>query len=314
MSDVAAASKLESGRPLVTAILVCWNHVRFVRKAVESVFAQTYPNLELIVFDNGSTDGSREELRRLRSTHEFVLVCQENVGLVRALNKGLALSHGKYFACLSTDDIWLPEKTAVQVDFLERHPDVHLVAGQIESIDADGNFSAVPTVKRWGEPTFAELMTSGNYVPGPTTMCRVATLKAFGGYDESIRIEDYSLVLKLTHRGMRVVVLPDSLTLYRFHGSNWSARSLESELLEVGAPYRNEPEYPAFYRYHFPLTFWRLAKDGYKREAWRLLVSEPVPRTWANLGRGLIRMVIPYFLVKLARQLRAGVGSRLNSH
>ena len=66
----------------------------------------------------------------------------------------------------------------------------------------------VPTVKRSGEPTFKELMTRGNYVPGPTTMCRIDTLNALGGYDESIRIEDYSLVLKLTYRGMRVVVLP----------------------------------------------------------------------------------------------------------
>lgn len=291
--------------PPVTAVLVCWNHVRFLRKAVESVFHQTYPNIELIVFDNGSTDGSRAELERLRAEHEFTLVLQDNVGLVRALNRGLELSKGKYIACLSTDDIWLADKTAIQVAYLEANPDVHLVAGQIESIDADGNFSAVPTVKRSGEPTFKELMTRGNYVPGPTTMCRVSTLQSFGGYDETIRIEDYSLVLKLTYLGMRVVVLPESLTLYRFHGSNWSAGSLESELLEVGAPYRHTPEYAAFYRFHFPLRFWYLVKEGRKMSAWRLLLSEPVPWTWANVGRGLVRMLIPYFLVRLVRRLRA---------
>jgi len=291
--------------PMVTAVLVCWNHVRFVRKAVESVFGQTYPNIQLIVFDNGSTDGSRAELEKLRAEREFTLVLQDNVGLVRALNRGLALSKGEYFVCLSTDDIWLPDKTAVQVDFLESHPDVHLVAGQIESIDADGELSAVPTVKRSGEPTFKELMTRGNYVPGPTTMCRIETLNAFGGYDESIRIEDYSLVLKLTYRGMRVVVLPQSLTLYRFHGANWSARSLESELLEVGAAYRHTPEYRDFFRFHFPLTFWHLAKEGNKMSALRLLLSEPVPWTWANVGRGCVRLAIPYFLVRLVRKLRA---------
>ncbi len=291
--------------PLVTAVLVCWNHVRFVRKAVESVFAQTYPNIELIVFDNGSTDGSRAELEKLRAEREFTLVLQDNVGLVRALNRGLALCKGKYIACLSTDDIWLPDKTALQVHFLESHPDVHLVAGQIESIDADGKLSAVPTVKRSGEPTFKELMTRGNYVPGPTTMCRIDTLNALGGYDESIRIEDYSLVLKLTYRGMRVVVLPQSLTLYRFHGANWSARSLEAELLEVGAAYRHTPEYRDFFRFHFPLTFWHLAKDGSKMSALRLLLSEPVPWTWANVGRGFVRLAIPYSLVRLVRKLRA---------
>ncbi len=276
-----------------------------MRKAVESVFAQTYPNIELIVFDNGSTDGSRAELEKLRAEREFTLVLQDNVGLVRALNRGLSLCKGKYIACLSTDDIWLADKTAVQVDFLERNPDVHLLAGQIESIDADGKLSAVPTVKRSGEPTFKELMTRGNYVPGPTTMCRIATLKALGGYDESIRIEDYSLVLKLTYLGMRVVVLPQSLTLYRFHGANWSARSLEAELLEVGAAYRHTPEYRDFFRFHFPLTFWHRAKEGSKMSALRLLLSEPVPWTWDNVGRGVVRLLIPYFLVRLVRKLRA---------
>ena len=293
-----------SSLPRVTAVLVCWNHVRFLRKAIESVFAQTYPNIELIVFDNGSTDGSRAELEKLRAEREFTLVLQDNVGLVRALNRGLGMCTGDYIACLSTDDIWLPEKTAIQVDFLGRNPDVHLVAGQIESIDADGKLSAVPTVKRSGEPTFAELMTRGNYVPGPTTMCRVSTLKRLGGYDESIRIEDYSLVLKLTYLGMRVVVLPESLTLYRFHGSNWSAGSLEAELLEVGRAYRHTPEYAAFYRFHFPLTFWRLVKDGQKMAALRLFLSEPVPWTWDNVGRGLLRLPIPYVLIRLVRRLR----------
>lgn len=291
-------------RPLVTAILVCWNHVRFVRAAVESVLQQTYPNVQLIVFDNGSTDGSRRELEALREEHGFTLVLQENIGLVRTLNCGLEMARGEFVAVLATDDVWLPHKTELQVDYLLSHPDVHLVAGQIESIDAEGRLNPVPTVKRWGEPTFTELMTKGNYVPGPTVMCRVSTLREFGGYDESVRIEDYALVLKLTHMGRRVVVLPDSLTLYRSHGSNWTAKSIDPELHEVGALYRDSREYRAFYRFHFPLSFWRLVKDGHKRQALRLLLSEPVPWTWSNVGRGMVRIAIPYWLIRTFRIMR----------
>jgi alpha-1,3-rhamnosyltransferase len=291
-------------RPLVTAILVCWNHVRFVRAAVESVLQQTYPRIQLIVFDNGSTDGSRRELEAMRDEYRFTLVLQDNVGLVRALNRGLAMAEGEYIATLSTDDVWLPHKTESQVDYLTAHSDVQLVAGQIESIDAEGELSPVPTVKRWGEPTFAELMTKGNYVPGPTVMCRTAILRELGGYDESVRIEDYTLVLKLTHLGYRVVVLPESFTLYRSHGANWTAKSVDPELHELGALYRDTPEYRGFYRLHFPLSFWRLVKDGHKLKALRLLFSEPVPWTWANVGRGLVRMAIPYGLVRLVRVLR----------
>lgn len=306
-----AEQKQELRPPRVTAVLVCWNHVRFVRFAVQSVLAQTYPGIELIVFDNGSTDGSRDELAKLRAEHDFTLILQDNVGLVRALNRGLALSTGKYFACLSTDDIWLPEKTATQVAYLENNPDVHLVAGQIESIGADGQLSDTPTVKRSGEPTFKELMTEGNYVPGPTIMCRADTLKSIGGYDESIRIEDYPLVLKLTHDGLRVVVLPQSLTLYRFHGANWSAGSLEAELLEVGAQYRHRPEYRGFFALHSPRSFWRLTREGRKMAALKLLLTEPVPLTWENVGKGIIRLLIPYALVQLVRRLRRHTGKAI---
>jgi alpha-1,3-rhamnosyltransferase len=290
--------------PLVTAVLVCWNHERFVRAAVESVVRQSYPHIQLIVFDNGSTDGSRGELEALQAEHGFTLVLQDNVGLVRALNRGLAMAQGEYIACLSTDDMWLPEKTATQVGFLAAHPDVSLVAGQIESIDANGVPSPVPTVKRSGEPTFADLMGKGNYVPGPTVMCRVAILRELGGWDESVRIEDYTLVLKLTYLGHRIVVLPDSLTLYRSHGANWTAKSVDPELYEMGALYRHTPEYRDFYRFHFPLTFWRLVKDGHKMQALRLLVSEPVPWTWANVGRGMVRMAIPYWLIRRFRMMQ----------
>jgi alpha-1,3-rhamnosyltransferase len=296
----------DPARPLVTAVLVCWNHARFVRAAVESVIQQTYPNIQLIVFDNGSTDGSRRELEALHAEHGFMLVLQDNIGLVRTLNRGLTMAQGQFFAGLSTDDVWLPRKTEIEVDYLMGHPDVQLVAGQIESIDANGRPSPVPTVKRWGEPTFAELMSKGNYVPGPTVMCRTAILRELDGYDESVRIEDYTLVLKLTHLGHRIVVLPDSLTLYRSHGANWTGRSIDPELHEVGSLYRHTPEYRAFYRFHFPLSFWRLVKDGHKRQALRLLLSEPVPWTWANVGRGLVRMAIPYWFVRIVRMLRGG--------
>lgn len=301
---MTSVQEVAPARPLVTAVLVCWNHARFVRAAVHSVLQQTYSNIELIVFDNGSTDGSRGELESLRVEHGFTLILQDNIGLVRALNRGLAMARGDYFACLSTDDIWLPQKTELQVRYLLANPDVQLVAGQIESIDENGRPDPVPTVKRWGEPTFAELMTKGNYVAGPTVMCRAAILRELGGYDESVRIEDYTLVLKLTHRGDRVVVLPESLALYRSHGANWTAKSIDPELQEMGALFRDTPEYRDFYRFHFPLSFWRLVKDGHKRHALRLLFTEPVPWTWANVGRGLVRMAIPYWLVRVVRSLR----------
>jgi len=294
----------DAGAPLVTAVLVCWNHERFVREAVLSAVHQTYRAIELIVFDNGSTDGSRRELLALQQEHGFTLICQDNIGLVRTLNKALSMARGKYFAGLATDDIWLPEKTAREVAFLEANPDVDLVGGQIECIDAEGRRIYPPLVVRPGDVSFGDLMTYGCFVYGPTVMCRTEMLRAIGGYDESLRIEDYSLALKLTYEGRRVVSLPDVLTQYRRHGNNWTAGSVDPELAEIGNRYRDTPEYRIFYRRNFPMTFWQLVADGRKREALHTLLTEPVPWTWANVGRGLVRMLIPYAFIRAYRALK----------
>ena len=294
----------DGGAPLVTAVLVCWNHERFVRDAVLSALHQTYPAIELLVFDNGSTDGSRRELFALQQEHGFTLVCQDNIGLVRTLNKALSMARGKYIAGLATDDIWLPGKTAREVEFLETNPDVDLVSGQIECIDGDGNPIYPPLVVRPGDVSFGDLMAYGCFVYGPTVMCRAEMLRAIGGYDESLRIEDYSLALRLTYEGRRVVSLPDVLTRDRRHGNNWTAGSVDPELAEIGRRYRKTPEYRAFYRRNFPMTFWQQVADGHKRQALRTLFNEPVAWTWENVGRGLARMLIPYALIRAYRVLR----------
>ncbi len=300
MSDAVPVS---APLPLVTAVLVCWNHERFVRAAVESALAQTYPAVQLIVFDNGSTDHSRAELEALRREREFTLILQENVGLVRAINRGLSLAQGKYLTLLATDDLWLSGKTERQVAFLEANADVHLVSGQVECIDQDGKPTGPPVEPRPGEVTFADLMVWGCSVYGPTVMCRVDTLREIGGYDETLRIEDYSMALKLTYSGRRVVALPDVLTLYRRHGNNWTAKSIDPDLAQIGEKYRHTPQYRDFYRRFFPTTFWHLVKDGHKAQALRVLLREPVPWTWRNVGRGMVRLLIPYALIRAYRQL-----------
>lgn len=297
-------------RALVTAVLVCWNHEQFVRDAVTSVIEQTYKNIQLIVFDNGSTDGSRAVLQQLRAEHEFTLIFQDNIGLVKTLNRALTMAEGEFIATLATDDIWLPDKLAAQVAHLQEYSDIHMLGGWYECIDGNGQPVNIETPKYTGETTFKELMTVGNqHLLGPTLMFRVSTLREVGGYDESLRIEDYAIALKLTFRGYRAAVLPKLLAFYRRHETNWTSHNIESELYEIGYAYRHTPEYKSFYRHHFPQSFWRLVKDGHKFKALRLLRTEPVPWTWNNVGRGLMRLLIPYSLIQSYRMF---IGKPLN--
>jgi alpha-1,3-rhamnosyltransferase len=300
--------------PLVTAILVCWNHARFAKDAVLSAVNQTYGNLEVIVFDNGSTDGSPQVLEDLNRSHKFKLICQDNVGLVKALNRGLSIARGKYIALLATDDIWLPEKTATQVAFMESNPDVHLLFGATRAIDANGNFMEGPARRGSfvGEVTFEKLMTVSLNTSGPTVMVRTETLRKIGGYDESFKVEDFPLVAKLTHDGHRVVGIPDVLTYYRRHDNNWSSTPLLDDKLKVGSRYRDSPYYVDFVNIYVR-SYFRYLAEHKKTEAIRLLIHEPIRWNWQDVGVGLFKLCIPAFALRLIKDI-AGRKKRKAPH
>jgi alpha-1,3-rhamnosyltransferase len=297
--------------PLVTALLVCWNHERFVGAAVRSVLDQTHRNIQLIVFDNGSTDRSRDILRAMAAEHGFELVLQENVGLVRALNRGLRMAKGKYVALMATDDVWLPEKTRTQVDFFERHPDVGLTFGAVHAIDADGkrfdrDNAMLPYI---GDVTLDDLLWTRRTTNGPTVMARTAALKRVGGYDEDIRTEDFAMAMKLAANGIRITGLPEVLTLYRRHDANWTA--LESrwrDIRDAGRKYcRTQAEYRRFIRERLAREFRSLARSQ-KIEALKLMWSAPVASLSKDFVIGLFRLALPSLPPKASRAKQSSPG------
>lgn len=289
--------------PLVTAVLVCWNHERFVRQSVLSALQQTYPNLQVIVFDNGSTDGSRRELQALARERDFTLVCQDNIGLVRTLNKALSFAEGKYFTPLATDDAWLPEKIARQVRFMEANEDVHMVCGRICAIDENGRAFTRHSDFAPGEVTFQKLVRSEMRVYGPTVMCRTETMKRLGGYDEKIPIEDFAMALRFAQHGHRVMALDEVFTLYRRHSGNWTNRTVWPEALEVGRAYLGAADYVTYVRAHARGYFRWLAGTN-KRDAIRVLRSEPIAWTWDDVGVGMLKLLVPPLLLKCRRRLK----------
>jgi glycosyltransferase involved in cell wall biosynthesis len=109
-------------KPWVTVICVCYNHEDYVEEALRSVVEQTHPNVELIVIDNGSTDGSASRIARFVQRHPAIRFLKNsvNVGLNRAFNQGLALAGGRYVVDLSADDVLLPNRLAQQADLFEK--------------------------------------------------------------------------------------------------------------------------------------------------------------------------------------------------
>ena len=109
-------------QPTVSVVIPVYNGDRYLAEAITSVLDQTYKNFELIVVDDGSTDGSAEIAKSYKQAVLYTF--QPNGGLSKARNTGLALARGKYIAFLDHDDLWLPHKLARQVTYLDSHPDV----------------------------------------------------------------------------------------------------------------------------------------------------------------------------------------------
>ena len=122
---ISTTNNTVNDRPLVSVVIPTFNRVQQTIAAIESVLAQTYPNLEVIVVDDGSTDGSDEAIQRFISQktngrHPIIFLGQPNQGASIARNTGIAKARGEYIAFLDSDDAWLPEKLDWQIQALEQ--------------------------------------------------------------------------------------------------------------------------------------------------------------------------------------------------
>lgn len=113
--------------PLVSVICLCYNHEQFVQEALESVFSQTYPHIEIIVVDDASTDTSVAVISEVLAKHQGHSIktrfLSENQGNCKAFNEGFALAQGKYVIDFATDDVLIPDRIGKQVQYFESLPD-----------------------------------------------------------------------------------------------------------------------------------------------------------------------------------------------
>jgi hypothetical protein len=123
--------------PTVTAVIPTYNRVSYLCQAIESALEQGYDNLEVIVVDDGSTDGTRMALAAYEG--RIRLIYQEHQGVSAARNTAIAASCGEYVAFLDSDDVWLPGKLVCQMEFLVAHPEVGMVASHAMAIDLRGH-------------------------------------------------------------------------------------------------------------------------------------------------------------------------------
>lgn len=192
----------ETEKPLVTVVLTAFNHGKYVGETLNSIFAQTYPHIQVIVIDNASTDNTLSIIEKSdRNASQFCLIKNlSNLGLCRAFNQGLALAKGKYIIDLAGDDIMLPDRIKFQVEAFENLDEEYgVVFTNARYMEAGGR------LEHYHYPVNSQdkadkIIPSGDvyksvlenyFICTPTMMMRTKMLTEMGGYDESLFFEDF---------------------------------------------------------------------------------------------------------------------------
>jgi len=199
-------------QPLVSVIIPTFNRAGLVREAVDSVLAQDYSRLELIVIDDGSNDHTPEVVRAFGTAVRFIQ--QPHTGVSAARNRGVAASHGELVAFLDSDDLWLPGKVTAQVALFQQQPQVQVCYTDEIWIRCGVRVNQRQIHQKYAGWIFLHALPRCIISPS-SIMLRRALWDRVGGFDERLpACEDYDLWLRLT-AAVPVSLLPERLIVKR---------------------------------------------------------------------------------------------------
>ena len=211
--------------PKVSFVVASYNHEEFVGDLLRSILAQTVDDLELIVIDDGSSDGTAQIARDIASSDARVQVhVQENRGVIGARNRGVLLSRGQYVSVVDSDDLLPMERTKWQVEALDADPNASLVYGDAWIIDRNGNrinrfFEVYPPVP--GDLA-VELFSNYCFVPAVSVMFRRVAFDRSGPFWGPGPNTDYLKWIELGLFGEAICLSSRQLGCWRLHGDNVS--------------------------------------------------------------------------------------------
>lgn len=220
--------------PTVSVIIPSYNHSRFIGEAIESLINQTYTDFEIIIVDDCSPDNSVEVIRTFTDPRIKLFVNKRNEGAVYTTNKAIQLATGDYVALLNSDDMWVPNKLEVQVEFLQKNPDVHAVFSNAKFVNEDQK-----ELKKadyfWADVFEKENRSSAewlryfffdfNCLCHPSILIRREVYDRTPLYDPSLRqLPDFKMWVHLL-KTINIFVMPEALVVFRvlMNGENASA-------------------------------------------------------------------------------------------
>lgn len=201
-------------------IIPNYNYANYLREAVDSALNQTYSDIEVIVVDDGSKDGSRQVIETYGTA--IAALFQENQGVSAARNNGVAASSGVIAAFLDADDVWHPKKIELQVERFLTEQEIGLIHVGVQDIDADGRPLAQHLDGMEGEVATHLLLFERGVILGGGSGIMVSrkVFDEIGGFDTRLSTSaDWDLFFQVSSR-YRTAFIPEILLNYRIHGSN----------------------------------------------------------------------------------------------
>ena len=205
--------------PLVSVVIPSYNRAQYIAETIESVLAQTYTNIEVIVIDDGSTDNTREAVAPYVPRVQYVW--QENSERGASRNHGLRLAKGEFIAFLDSDDLWTPEKLEEDLRVFEENPNAGVLYSDLDLIDSEGR--QLKTLKRNGYTgNVTEQLLTDNFVSIGAHLIRRSFADQVGGFREERELsgsEDWEFWVRLSCV-TEFAYLPKATTKIRTHPAN----------------------------------------------------------------------------------------------
>jgi len=294
-----------NNEPLVSVIIPCYNHGRYLANAINSIYAQQgYANYEIVIVDDGSVDETKAVVA---SFSEVKYIHQQNAGLSAARNTGIVNSSGKYLIFLDADDWLMQDAIRVNLSYLDSNPDIAFVSGaHVKVIESSNTVEEKKTIV---ERDHYKRLLEGNFIAmHATVMYRRWVFDKFR-YDESLQaFEDYDLYLNIT-RKYKMVHHQNLIAAYRIHSLNMSNNMplMLSYAIKVLKRQKNKLENELERKsYKVGLKYW---KDYYSGGLYRYLAKEP----WDSVKKrkGELRMlfnnnILLYCKLLLKKLINAG--------
>ena len=199
--------------PKISIITPSYNQTDFIEETIRSIHSQGYPNLEHIVLDGGSNDGTVEILGRYETVLRWI--SEPDKGQADAINKGFKQATGDIVAWLNSDDIYLPAALQLVADFFEQHPEIDVVYGDYQLIDSTGNV----LLRKKEIPFDYNILLYGlDYISQPTTFFRQHVFERVGYLEETLHYGlDWEYWLRMAQAGCRFAHIPHYLAATRWH-------------------------------------------------------------------------------------------------